>query len=399
MRTKLVAVGAAGVMTLTVAACSAEGGSASEGGDISAETQEAVDAAYEGSFGQPPSSAPEPEPGQNIWMITASAQLTDFDQPGQIKDAADALEWDLTIFDGQFNTDTQVTGIRQAIADQADGIIMFAVDCATVTAGLQDAAAADVPVVGFESIDCDQEVDEAGAVTDSGQPGLFDAELAYNNPDDPENPLTFAEVAGIVFARYQGLGVINATGGAAKIIKLKETDLAATRLVDWGFEKALADYCPECEVVETVNFTGADYGPPLQDKVAQALARNPDANAVYGIYDPVAADAAAAVLASGRSDDLYVMGGEGSTAGVQLIAEDRGVDAGVGYSIPWEAWAALDAMNRLLSGEKPEGAGFPSGLGNQLFDRDHNLPAEGEPYVGPVDYQAGYRAAWGVDGG
>ncbi|WP_459986793.1 sugar ABC transporter substrate-binding protein [Nocardioides sp. AN3] len=364
---------------------------------MSAETQKAVDAAYEGSFGEPPTSSPKPKTGENIWLITASAQLTDLDEPGHIKDAAKQVGWHLTVFDGQFNTDTQVTGIRQAIADGADGIILFAVDCATVKAGLQDVEAAHIPVVGWESIDCDQEVDANGAVTDSGQPGLFDANLTYNNPDAPDQPVTYAELAEELFPDYQALGIIDATGGAAKIIKLKETDIDATRLVDHGFGEALAHHCPKCEVVETVNFTGADYGPTLQDKVAQAIARHPEANAVFGVFDAPGADAAAAVMASGRKDDLYVMGGEGSPTGVQLIAEDRGLDAGVGFSVHWEAWAALDAMNRLLAGEAPKGSGFPSGLGLQLYDRDHNLP-KGNSFSGPVDFEAAYRAAWGVEG-
>jgi hypothetical protein len=90
------------------------------------------------------------------------------------------------------------------------------------------------------------------------------------------------------------------------------------------------------------------------------------------------------------------MGGEGTAPIVDLIHQDRGVNAGVGYSVRWEGWAALDALNRLFAGEKPEGAGFESGMGAQLFDAKTNLPPAGERFDSEVDFEAAYRKAWGL---
>ena len=53
--------------------------------------------------------------------------------------------------------------------------------------------------------------------------------------------------------------------------------------------------------------------------------------------------------------------------------------------------AAVDSMNSLFRGEKPA---F-SGLGWQLVDATHNLPASG-PWIPPVDFKAVYEKAWGV---
>lgn len=46
----------------------------------------------------------------------------------------------------------------------------------------------------------------------------------------------------------------------------------------------------------------------------------------------------------------------------------------------------------MIAGEKPSaagGLGFPSGLGTQLFDKEHNL-SPGERWEPPVDFQAAF---------
>jgi len=397
---KMVAVAAAAATVLGISACSTAGGSSGGSGDgLSEDAQEAVDAAFEGSFGEPPNDSPDPKQGKNIWLVTNSAQYVDFQADGQIVDAAKQMGWDLTVFDGQFNPDTMVSGLRQAVADKADGIIEFGVDCAIAKAGYEDVADAGIPIVGFETLDCNQSIKEDGTIVDTGQPGLFDAVVTYNDPTDPTKPLTFPEFYRNIVGAYQGLGIIGGTDGSPKIIKLRQTDLETFFAVDAGFDDALDTYCPDCEVVETVDIVGSDLGPTLQDKVAQALARHPEANAVFGIYDAATLNVAPAVMASGRKDDIFVMGGEGTAPVVDLVTEGRGVSAGMVYSFKWEAWAALDAMNRLLAGEKPAGAGFPSGLGIQLYDADHNAPGADAPYDSPVDYPSAYLKAWGVDAG
>jgi ribose transport system substrate-binding protein len=100
-------------------------------------------------------------------------------------------------------------------------------------------------------------------------------------------------------------------------------------------------------------------------------------------------------VGSGRKDKLFVMGGEGTAPIIDLIRERRGVNAGVGFSVVREYYAALDAINRLLHGQTPRGGGFPSGIGAQLFTRTRNLPPNGQRFGGTVDFTAAYRKAWG----
>jgi len=100
---------------------------------------------------------------------------------------------------------------------------------------------------------------------------------------------------------------------------------------------------------------------------------------------------APAVQQSGRASKLYVMGGEGFQPELDLIRNHAGVNAVMISPSDWTGWAAIDTMNSLFRNEKPA---F-SGLGWQLVDPTHNMPASG-PWVSPVDFKTIYKKAWGV---
>lgn len=178
----------------------------------------------------------------------------------------------MTLFDGKFSPETVVSGVRQAIADKADGIMLCVVDRAPIKAALQLADHAGIPVVNAQAFDCDQ----------LGQDGprLFDAQVTYQNPAEPDAPMTYDAFIQDVWAYSQGLGIIAGTKGKAKLINVVFTDFQAVVIGDKGLRRALKDHCPDCEIVETLEVVGGDIGAPLQQKVAQALVQHPEANAI-----------------------------------------------------------------------------------------------------------------------
>ncbi len=392
----------------TIAACGSstddQNGSSSETAGVPAEAAKALEAAYKGSFGEPPTSSPRPEAGKNIWYLPLDAGIHDENEPGGLAEAANMLGWKLTQFDGQYSSATLVNGMRQAIADHADGVMLYVVNCADVKSGLKDLDQAGIPVVAWEGLDCDETVDSDGNIKSTGQPKLFDAQVTYNNPDDPNKPLGYLELYRDIYAKYQALLMIDGMGGEGKIITPKETDIVAGLVGDKGFRTTIEEFCPKCEMVGDFEFTGNDFGAPLQQKTAQAISQNPDATGLYAGYDaPAISNMAPAIVASGRKDEIYSVAGEGQAAAIDLIREKRGIDALCGYPTRWEGWAGLDAMNRILQGETPpNGLGWPSGIGMQAVDRDHNLPPKGVSFGGegdsefPVDFAAAYKRAWGV---
>jgi ribose transport system substrate-binding protein len=85
-----------------------------------------------------------------------------------------------------------------------------------------------------------------------------------------------------------------------------------------------------------------------------------------------------------------VMGGEGFQPELADIQAGT-VTAAMAISSTWTGWASVDTMNSLLTHKPVE----PSGIGWQLIDETHNMPANAE-YEPKVNFEAEYLKAWGI---
>lgn len=326
-----------------------------------------LEALYAGTYGEPPASGPPAEPGKKVWYMSVgqAAGVTAEASQGA-EDAAQVLGWDLTVFDGKFDYNNLQSGIRQALAADVDGIVMYAVDCTPVQGALRDAEKAGVPVVAIEGVDCDQ--------------SLFDAEVTYEEGDYP----TFFGALGAAQATW----FFNDSAGTGTVLFLDQDDLAATRLYGEGFTEAVRD-CAGCTVVD-VPYGALDLGPTLQAKVEQAILKDPGITHIQVTYDAVVTTSIVPALkAAGRLEDVHVLGGEGYSDNAELVRSGAGQAMGVGIPAAWEAYAGLDALNRVFAGAEQ----VSSGIGVQVFDADHNLPESGG-YLAPVDFVAAYERVW-----
>ncbi len=331
------------------------------------------------AYGEPPKTSPRPQPGKRVWVIDvglASEGGAAWAKAAQR--AGDAMGWDVTVFDGKFTPSEYLNGIRAAIGAKADGILLVSIDCSTVKAGLQEARKAGIAISAVESFDCSEIDPEA--------PSLFDASVIYRVGGKPARLAEQDREMG----RLQADWVARATDGKGKIVLFKGTDNRASILIHDGFVQRIREVCAGCEIAATVPFTSADIqGSGFRQKLEQALLKNPTANAVVAPYDdPLVAGAAAAIVTSGRNDDLAVVAGTGFADAVGLIKENKGLDAGYGLAEGWESYAGMDNLNRVFHGQKA----VPSGIALGLVDRDH-LPAAGA-YEPPVDYATAYERAW-----
>lgn len=368
------------------AACGSDSSSTDGTSADSGSAQEAADAATkrlaslydESTFESPPTEGPAPEPGKNIWSITLGlAQDASADFDTGVHEAGELVGWDVTSCDGEFSPDKWTQCIRNAITDQADGMALYVIDCPSVQAPLKEAAEAGIKIVGVEAPDC-SDVKE-------GADSLFDAKVSFTQGNFDDWLRAQAE-ANADF-------IIAETGGQAQIIDLWETDAWALNTMHDAFVAQVENECPDCEIVETIQFVGADLEGALNQKVEQALLQHPDANAIHSQYDDPSLTIAPAVRqaeASGR--ELVVTGGVGGEAAVDLIRDDRGIDGEYTYDIEWEGFHAVDTLNRLFNGEDP----VPSGDGIGYIDAENGLPPEGQGWTTSVDFKSAYKQAWGV---
>lgn len=283
--------------------------------------------------------------------------------------AAEAIGWQATLVDNDSNFDTAQTQIRSAIVGKYDGVLTYGLDCPLVSEAMKEARAAGVIVIGVEGQDCPSDG--------------YSAIVSYTQGDFP----TWFEA----FGEKQAEVAIAKAGSDAQIIVVRQTDIPNLDYAYNGLVKAI-EACSGCKVLDTVEFVGTDFGPKLEQKVSQALVKNPTATMITVPYDSVLlASVLPALRTSGRIDKIVVAAAEGQSGTLDLIRSGTIVGTGVGVAQAWEGWASVDAMNRAFAGAEQ----VSSGIGLMAYDKDHNLPASGGLEF-PVDYEAVYKANWGV---
>ncbi|GAA1949059.1 substrate-binding domain-containing protein [Nocardioides panacihumi] len=337
--------------------------------------QTRLDELYKGTYKTPAGPKVTPPKGKSIWLIEASLG-SDYATRGvaAAKEAAGKLGWTVHVFDAKYDPNQMLTGIQQAVVAKADGVILSAIDCPTVKNALEQAKAANIPVVGVETKEC--------------TPPLLSHVVTYASHE------SFADTTQD-WGSAQAAWVIAKTKGNAKVVMNTETDQWTTLLSSKGIKREIAK-CPGCSVVGDATFVGTDLGPALQQKIQQALVQHPDANAFIPAYDVVMTQSggAQAIQASGRSGSLTVGGGEGTAAAIDQVRKGTGEQACAGQSVEWEIYSAIDSMIRIFDKQDPNTV--DTGNGIQVCDKDHNMPPEGQPYTPPVDFRSAFRSMWGL---
>lgn len=368
----------------------ASGSPDAAGGDVVAEAKAAVEMNRAGTDRALPAAAPKPQAGQNVWVISCLQVAEGCAVPAKgAEDAGKAMGWDMTVFDGQGAPDVYAKGIRAAIADKADGIILDVVDCVAAKSPLEEAKAAGIKIVANYSFDCNDPLLGAG-----GKP-LFDAEVQY------EAGKSYLELVEDLYSRSVADFVIAETEGKAKIIMFTQEDILVGQHLYKGFEKRIQE-CTGCEIVKRVPFTLQDLvTDKLQGKATAALTQSPDANVVYAPYDTaITLGIGRAVTAAGRDADVLVVGGEGLTPNVGFVRDGKGQDFIAGSPSRWTGWAVADTLNRVFAGEEQ----VDSGIGFQTLTTDSTLPKKTTYYDGNVDasgmpkqdYETNYKKIWAV---
>ena len=328
-----------------------------------------------------PAATPRPgAKGKKIVVISSGqASISSSVPVAGAVEAAKALGWSTTVYDEQLNPASAPGLVRQAIASGADGIVLDATDCPTVKGAMQEAKAKGIKIVGIYSFDCND------PIFGGGGEALFTGQINYGAGAADIDKFTQQ------YGADQAKAVIAATNGKANVVFLNDQEFTVLRYTGKGFLDEMAK-CSGCKVVDKVDFTGAELGPNLQQKVTSALLQHPEANAIKSPYTAATLlGIGPAVVSSGRVAKIYSMGGEGFAPELDLLRANQGVSAVEITPSEWTAYAAVDTLNSLFTG-KPAA---DSGLGWQFVDKNNGLPQSG-PYVPKVNFKADYKKAWGV---
>jgi ribose transport system substrate-binding protein len=379
-------IAAAVALTMTVAGCSSSGdtgtaadskapsngSSASAGGDSSAAVTEAKKIVAEWSAAnsewQGPTSAPAPKPGMRVALITCDQNAEGCARPARAQEvAAKLIGWKTTLFDGQGNPAKQLQAINAAIDAKFDAIILDLVDTRVTQEGIQRAIKAGIPMVSVANLS-----NEPSSIPDVSHDWVFAGELA---------------------AYY----MIAKSEGKVNALVLLDNEFEVVKNGEYkGIMSVLEDKtkCPECKVT-VKEFQIANLETQPGNHAVAALQQDPSINWVW-CFDACMARAATQVLASGISTNAKGIGMNANAQNLQLIKDGQFQTMTIGNPYEWEAWAALDNLNRLLNGQQAVDQKIPVRIIDNSNMSDLKPEELKSGWAGGIDYVAKYKELWGV---
>ncbi len=155
-----------------------------------------------------------------------------------------------------------------------------------------------------------------------------------------------------------------------------------------------------CTVAKTIDVPVQSWTSQTTNQVSSALLADPSINAVFVAFDGMATFAVTGVQQAKRSDvKVYAWGTSASTVKTMVGQPDGILQADVGPSVVWDAYAEMDQTIRLLAGQ-PAATPEKEIVPNRYWAPDNAsgfLTASGgynEQGYGGNAYQNAYRTLW-----
>jgi ribose transport system substrate-binding protein len=345
-----------------------------------AASKEATESALKGTNRPVDAATRAAVKGKKLAIIVSGMSVSSSKIPALGTDeAAKAIGWDATIYDGTLQPGTWPGLVRQAIAAGVNGIVLVAIDCKDVKQPLEEAKAANIAVTSVYAFDCnDPRADPANVAAP-----LFTVNTNFGPKG--ANQAEFTKTYGADQANY----IIADSNNEAKIVEIAAPEFTVLNYTSDGFKERI-EQSGGAQIVSTLDVYQQDIlGGTLKDKIQAELLKHPEATWVKSPFTFVTQLGVVPALPPGSP--LKVMGGEGFVEELTFIHEGKVTAVNV-ISSEWNGWAAIDTLNSYWRNEKPA----DSGIGWTIVDKDHGLPPVGQPFVEPIDFRAAYKKAWGT---
>jgi len=339
---------------------------------------------YKGVVEAAPASGPKAATGKTIWFSNCVA-FEGCERFGTgLKAAAKVLGWNIKEIDNGGDPQKSISIMRQAVAAKADGIIDTLSDCPNVKTGLEAAKNANIPVITYAGLDCDNPaLGQGGTSLYSGHVRLGTAadSLAYYRNQgavDADHNLALAHKQGI-----KDPGIVT----ALPLDQLFQNARAA------GFAAEIKKLCSACKV-DPIKFTVAQAVAKGQQIITSGILQHPSDTVFYYGNDAFLPLGIQASLQASTGKFKIICCGDGGKLSTANARDNKlAKEVGVNFA-PLEMWGwdAADVLNRLMAGKSS--ADIPAEANvTYYFDKDHNLPASG-PVKDPYDYVKAFTDVW-----
>jgi ribose transport system substrate-binding protein len=284
-----------------------------------------------------------------------------------IKEAATAIGWDLKILDGKASVQGRTDAMSQAIALKPAGIILGGFNAEEQKVAIEQATAANIPVVGWHA---------ASAPGPDAATGLF--------TNVTTDPLEVSKLA----AYY---AIADSDGTAGVIIY---TDSQYQIAIDKANAiKAEIEKCSTCTVLAYEDSPIAEAQSRMPSLVASELQKYGDKfTYMLAINGNYFAGSRAALVDAGKSGTdapHAVAAGDGDAAEFQRIRNKDYQMATVAEPLYLQGWQLVDELNRALAGAPESGYVAPPGLIDAT-----NVP-DGTVFDPATAYRDNYKKIWG----
>jgi ribose transport system substrate-binding protein len=375
---RLATVAAAALAALAAAGCGGTSGASTasvNAGGLAAATKSVAAGENPNEGFQAPGPAFDASKlrGKSIWVITfLSVPFAQQNVQG-LKEAAAAVGAKVTAFDGGAGVDAYQRGIRQAIAQGADAIIVGTLNPSLFTPDLRTARARGIKVVAVSS-------HAPGQLPSPGEPVDGYVDPCY-------------ECAG----RLMADSAITDAKGKADAVVIWSSDVRIPGLDQVGAIKSeFKQKCPSCRV-EVKDVPAGQWQTRLQSVTQTILTSDPNVTHLLPLYDGMVSFMKPAVRAANAMNRVKITSFNATPAVMQEIGQGVLSDVGIG-SVRY-GWGWADQTFRVLAGAKPVA---DERLPVRLFDGSNigqlNLGASTDTWYGSVDYRTAYKRLWGLAG-
>jgi ribose transport system substrate-binding protein len=264
-----------------------------------------------------------------------------------VKQATDALGWDLTYIEGGGDIPGMIQGINGAINGGADAVLIASTDAPLVQQSIDLAKRKDVPVLGVGG----------------GAPPSEEYDAQYQEDE-------------VRMAEELTQQMIDDLGGSGTVAVLDNTQISAGKYRQEGREATL-----EGTDIETVGRQDTDLADLIggaRKGVAAMLTRNPDVDALWLVYDAMMPPGLEALNARNNTT-TKVYSWFANPSNLEVMRKNENVQALVDSNLDHTDLIALDQLARFFKDGTPLD---PDALKNcdvkyEVVTRD-NMPPEGE---------------------
>ena len=266
----------------------------------------------------------------NSWAARVTVVTPYLAQPGTqmylegFKAEANKQGWDLNVIDTKGDVAEVISRIEDAVNQKVDAIVIN-VDPAQITAGLEVAAEANIPVIGM----------------DSGADPLLVTNITSN---------------GYAMAAETSVYVANRIGGKGNVVMFVFDAFPPVQIRGVVADAVFANF-PDINVMDRITPDVQDGGiADSRSRMEALLAANPEKGsiaAVWAAWDQPAIGSLQAIEAAGRSDEgIVIVGMDANPQARDAIKAGGNFEASMAQDFVGIGTATADAVGRAMAGQE-----------------------------------------------